>query len=123
MAWQYFKRSEFACNCGCGEDNISERFLSRLDFAREAAGIPFSINSGARCAIHNKKVGGSPTSSHLASATKISHAADISARDGQARFKIVKALQDAGFTRIGIADTFIHVDDDPAKVENVIWTY
>jgi hypothetical protein len=29
----------------------------------------------------------------------------------------------AGFNRIGIADTFIHVDNDPGKAENVIWTY
>jgi len=28
-----------------------------------------------------------------------------------------------GFNRIGIADTFIHVDDDRNKACGVIWTY
>ena len=28
-----------------------------------------------------------------------------------------------GFNRIGIADTFIHVDDDKDKSQQVIWTY
>ena len=37
--------------------------------------------------------------------------------------KIVQALLTAGFTRIGIASTFIHADDDPSKPQNLIWTY
>jgi len=28
-----------------------------------------------------------------------------------------------GFTRIGVADTFIHVDLDTNKQHNLIWTY
>jgi hypothetical protein len=30
---------------------------------------------------------------------------------------------EAGFNRIGIAPTFIHVDNDPSKPEDVIWLY
>jgi len=120
---RYFKKSEFACKCGCGEDNISERFANRLDFAREAAGIPFVINSGVRCETHNKSVGGVPVSSHVASATKLGHAADISAKTSGEKHAIVASLLAAGFTRLGIADTFIHVDDDPSKDSDAIWTY
>jgi hypothetical protein len=28
-----------------------------------------------------------------------------------------------GFNRIGVANTFIHVDNDPSLPEDVIWTY
>lgn len=30
---------------------------------------------------------------------------------------------EAGFTRIGIGQNFIHVDTDPDKQQNIIWTY
>jgi hypothetical protein len=36
---------------------------------------------------------------------------------------IVKALLEVGFKRIGIDDTFIHVDCDPTKDQNLIWVY
>jgi hypothetical protein len=36
---------------------------------------------------------------------------------------IVGSLLEAGFNRIGIADTFIHVDNDPTKPEEVMWKY
>jgi len=32
-------------------------------------------------------------------------------------------LLEVGFTRIGIGNTFIHVDIDKDKSQNVIWTY
>jgi len=35
----------------------------------------------------------------------------------------VNALLKAGFTRIGIASSFVHVDCDPTKPAQVIWTY
>jgi len=120
---KYFKKSEFECKCGCGEDNISERFANRLDFAREAAGVAFVINSGVRCEIHNKNVGGVPGSSHVASPTKLGHAADISAKTSREKHAIVASLLGAGFTRLGIAENFVHVDDDPNKPPHVIWTY
>ena len=39
------------------------------------------------------------------------------------RFLVLDALLAVGFNRIGIADTFIHVDSDLDKSQNVIWTY
>lgn len=115
---KYFKDSEFTCKCGCGTNNIDDALVRKLDIAREKAGVPFVINSACRCAAHNKKVGGSATSSHLTG-----HAVDISATTGTAKFKIVQGLLEAGFTRIGVAKSFIHVDNDPNKPAEVIWLY
>lgn len=99
------------------ETNMSKEFLFVLDEAREIAGIPFIINSAYRSPEHPLSIK-NPSSSHIKGL-----AVDIKATDSKTRFKIVKALIQVGFTRIGIADTFIHVDLDLDKTKNVIWTY
>ena len=104
MSRKYFKISEFRCPC-CGKDSIDKLFLERLEIARGIAGVPFIVTSGVRCQRHNKEVG-STSRNHVEC-----HAADISATSGPERGKILKGLYKAGFTRVGIHDTFIHVDD------------
>ena len=103
--------------------NMDKDFLSMLDNARDIAKTPFKITSGYRTKEHNiaiyKKLGKKPIeSSHLKGL-----ACDIACSDSRARFLIINALLEAGFTRIGIANNFIHVDSDCEKSENVIWTY
>ena len=99
------------------ENNMNKEFLFVLDEAREFAGIPFIINSAYRSPDHPLSIK-NPSSSHIKGL-----AVDIKATDSITRFKIVKALIEVGFTRIGIADTFIHVDLDFDKTQKVIWTY
>mgnify|MGYP000044741057 FL=1 len=115
---KYFKAKEFQCKCGCNTNGIEQSFVDKLTQAREIAGIPFVITSGYRCAEHNKAVGGVAGSAHTTG-----WAVDISAGTGEQKFKIVKALIDAGFTRIGVAKTFIHVDMDSTKPSPTIWLY
>jgi len=114
-----FTDEEFACRCGCGLKGINTGTLERLNSARYLATIPFKITSGIRCSKHNlsvSKVG--LNSPHLGG-----FAVDISAVHSRERFIILISLLLSGFTRIGIGSTFIHADDDPSKVEEVIWTY
>ena len=99
------------------EDNMNVDFLAKLDEAREFAGIPFIINSAYRSPSHPESIK-NPTSSHIKGL-----AVDISAKDSITRFKVLDALIAVGFNRIGIAGTFIHVDLDLDKSQNVIWTY
>ena len=99
------------------EQNMNEDFLSKLDEAREFAGIPFVINSAYRSPEHPLSIK-NPTSSHIKGL-----AVDIKATDSSTRFKVIEALVSVGFTRLGIADTFIHVDWDFDKSQEVIWTY
>ena len=99
-------------------DKMDKTFLLRLDEARERAGIPFIINSAYRTPEHNAKIGGKPNSSHLKGL-----AVDISVTNSRQRFIVLNALLEVGFTRIGIADTFIHIDLDNEKSKEVIWTY
>lgn len=115
---KYFRREEFdsADEVGSG-DKMSERLIERLYVARELSMIPFIINSGYRTEKHNKKVGGVKNSSHLRGL-----AVDIASTKDN-RYWLIKSLLDAGFTRIGIADTFIHVDIDDEKNKFNIWLY
>ena len=121
--WQdtmkYFKLSEFDSPDVVGSGEAMDReFLSKLDQARSLCDIPFRITSGYRTEDHNRKVKGVLGSSHTKGL-----AADIACTNSAARHIIVSALLKVGLNRIGIADTFIHVDRDPSKVANVIWTY
>lgn len=116
MALKYFKLSEFDDAPGTGK-NMKKEFLTKLDKARAIADVPFKITSGYRSKETNKRVGGVSTSSHLKGL-----AADISCKDSSTRQKIISGLIKAGFTRIGIADTFIHCDTDKDK-QDAIWLY
>ena len=102
-------KKELSCKC-CGLNLSSEDLLSKLRVARFHADTPFVITSGTRCVNHNKAVGGSPTSSHM-----LGLAADISVSDSAFRYQIVAGLITAGFTRILIYKTFIHVDVDQSR--------
>jgi len=121
----HFTEEEFTCPCGCGTLNPNREFLERLERARIRAEIPFPVNSGSRCKKHNEEIGGVDSSSHLADELEEieSHAADIGVRGSRQRGKILTALRAVGFNRIGIANSFIHVDNDPALPPEVTWLY
>jgi zinc D-Ala-D-Ala carboxypeptidase len=116
---KHFEISEFDSpdEVGSGERMDSE-VLQMIDQARELFGKPIRINSGVRSITHNDKVNGSKTSSHLKG-----YAIDVSCDNSADRFRLVEILMLVGFNRLGIAKTFIHVDNDPDKSKNVIWVY
>ena len=128
MTLKYFTTSEFSCPCDsieCSGNNMNNEFLKMLDKARDIASVPFKITSGARCKEYNNDLikrgyKASKNSSHLKFV-----AADISCKDSVSRYKIINSLLFVGFSRIGISDTFIHVDldKDKEKSQDVIWTY
>jgi uncharacterized protein YcbK (DUF882 family) len=61
----YFKRSEFECQCGCGFDTVDAQLLVILTAVREHFDTSVIITSGCRCVKHNKKVGGAKNSFHI----------------------------------------------------------
>jgi len=100
-------------------DDMEFDLIQRIDNARYLAGVPFILNSSIRCAVHNKELKhSSPTSSHLTG-----KAVDIACSFSGQRFRIIQGLLKAGFTRIGIAEDFIHADIDKNKSQEVIWVY
>lgn len=115
---KYFTDNELKCKCGCGLENITPRHKSMLYTARENAGIPFIVNSGSRCEKHNKKVGGKPDSDHLTG-----EGTDIECTTSRHRFIILEAAIKAGFKRIGIGKTFIHLGSRESNPSMVAWLY
>jgi hypothetical protein len=95
-----------------------------LDQVRDKFDKPIHITSGYRTPAYNEKVGGVKNSSHLKGL-----AIDLSDNNrglpinSKNRFDLINCLLDVGFSRIGVADTFIHADIDPDKVQGVMWTY
>lgn len=123
---KYFNLYEFDSPdlVGSGE-NMDEYFLEMLDKARAIAGIPFVISKGGgfRTPEYNRKLcatnkRASPTSSHMKGL-----AADIICKGSRQRCYILASLLDVGFSRIGVAKSFLHVDLDTDKEEELIWVY
>lgn len=118
----YFKTDKMIdCPCGCGMAIENEELWDKLEAARVIAGVPFVITSGARCPWYNDvKKGFSKTSSH-----RLGLAVDIATPDSTTRFKILKALFAAGFTRIGYngPKKFLHVDVDKDKSQDLLFDY
>jgi len=48
---------------------------------------------------------------------------DIACNNSTDRYNLLNCLLDVGFKRIGVGNTFIHVDIDKEKAKEVIWTY
>jgi len=121
---KYFKYYEFDSPDVDGSGQMMDSdFLMMLEAAREIYGQPMRITSGFRTENYNeelKKRGykASSKSSHLKGL-----AADIECTNSTDRYNLLDSLIKAGFNRIGIADTFIHVDNDLDKAPFLIWTY
>lgn len=117
---KHFQEIEFKCPCGCGLGfaSMDEKLITKLDMAREWAGVPFHITSSIRCPKHNHKVKGKVTSSHLTG-----KAVDIYCDNSNTRYKIIKGLIMTGFNRIGVGGHFIHTDIDGEKTQKIMWVY
>jgi zinc D-Ala-D-Ala carboxypeptidase len=116
QTYKYFKPDEFAkCIPSCRIDDLHHQLLKMLDEAREKAFVPFIVNSAYRTREYEISKGRTGLSSHCKGL-----AVDIKCNDSIDRFLMIKALIDTGFRRIGIYETFIHVDIDDTK-PNCIW--
>lgn len=105
--WPHFRVGELACHCGgrfcAGEYWHDPAFLDALEALRTQAGKALFITSGHRCALWNAAVGGAPASQHKRLAVDIALA-------GHDRHALLEAAISLGFTGLGLARTFLHLD-------------
>ncbi len=107
-----FSRSEFACKCGCGFDSVDAELIEILeDLRTHFGGRSVIVNSGARCELYNKKIGGAVSSKHLSS-----RAADIVV-NGIAPVLVYEYLRTKYPDKYGIGKyrTFTHIDSRKTK--------
>ena len=117
--YRYFKLKEFDSPGipGSGE-NMDPKFVGMLDNLRGLYGKPIKINSGFRTFMHNRIVGGEIDSAHLTG-----RAADIPTYTSGDRYKLVHIAFSLGIERVGIGQNFIHLDNDSAKPQELLWLY
>ena len=99
-----FKRSEFACSCGCGFDTPDWELVELLEKIRAQFAAPVKITSSCRCPAHNKAVGGKASSQHLKG-----RAADIQVK-GVDPLEVQNYCASVGVRGLGSYSTFTHVD-------------
>jgi|TARA_R110001632_G_scaffold57930_1_gene141431 uncharacterized protein YcbK (DUF882 family) len=116
MQLQYFDIKEFDCQ-ETGNNAMCPFFLEKLDELRHVCGFSFTITSGYRDPI------GHPIESrkNVPGTHAKGIAADIHINSGAEGYKIVQEAMRLGFTGVGVAKTFIHVDTRTSMP--VMWCY
>ena len=107
--------SEFDCK-ETGENNMNPEFLEKLDTLRGYCGFPFVITSGYRSPSHPIEAKKDVPGTHAQGI-----AADIKITNAAHRYTLIREALSMGFTGIGVAGDFIHVDT--RGTVPVIWTY
>ena len=98
-----FKVSEFVCPDGSGEVMIVPEQTEALQRLRDIAKAPVNIMSGYRNKTYNTKIGGDKNSNHMKGEASDIHVVGFTPE------QIVPLAQLAGFSRVLIYDTFVHV--------------
>jgi len=95
---------------------MEQAFLDKLDALREHCGFPFVITSGYRSPDHPLEAVKEIPGTHAQGI-----AADIKITNSAHRYSIIKGALEHGFTGLGVAGDFVHLDTRGSAP--VIWTY
>ena len=112
---KYFNIAEFDCQ-HTGENRMEQAFLDKLDALREHCGFPFVITSGYRSPDHPLEAVKEIPGTHAQGI-----AADIKITSSAQRYSIIKGALEHGFTGLGVAGDFIHLDTRGSVP--VMWVY
>jgi zinc D-Ala-D-Ala carboxypeptidase len=114
-----FPKSEFDCK-HTGLNEMRHDFMLKLQALRLDYGKPMAITSGYRHPTHPIEA----RKTHSNGEHTQGNCCDIACNNTADRFRLVKLALEHGFTRIGIAKTFIHLGMGGVGLpNNVIWEY
>lgn len=116
-------KSAIDCSDGCGMKPTENALWFLMSLAREyytRFNKKMYVTSGARCVIHNKRVGGVANSAHIRGL-----AFDVHFDNSKETYMIISHLYKLGVPRIGInfANSFVHFDVDPSLPQGVLFKY
>ena len=112
---KYFTVDEFNCQY-TGENQMDPEFMEKVDKLREHCGFPFVITSGYRSPSHPIEAKKDVPGTHAQGI-----AADIKITSSAQRYSIIKGALEHGFTGLGVAGDFIHLDTRGSVP--VMWVY
>ena len=113
--FKHFELNEFDCQ-ETGRNRMDNQFIHDLDDLREACDFSFVITSGYRDPSHSIEAKKSKPGTHAQGI-----AADIKVANGSQRMAVVAEAVKLGFTGIGVAKSFVHVDK--RTTTPVLWCY
>lgn len=112
-----FKSNELKCSC-CGDENIEQWALEKLQLVRDSVDRPLAITSAYRCSNH-------PVEARKPKGKVGTHrqgiAFDIYVANGLERGEIVTAGILHGASGIGVDKNFVHLDWRDTDL--VMWVY
>lgn len=113
---KFFSRTEFTmCTPSCELEDMDSDFLRKLDELRKYCGFPLTLTCAYRTREWDKEHGRSGNSYHCTG-----RAVDIYCTQSDKRAKIVLYAPMCGLNGIGVAKTFVHVDD---RAFASLWLY
>lgn len=113
QGYKYFSKAEV------DKWKLKPEMWQLLDKIRGECGFAFNITSGLRTKEENDSLKDSVSdSAHLSGL-----AVDIACTESSKRFKMIDVAIKNGIKRIGVGKTFVHLDIDPTKPQEVIWLY
>ena len=109
-----FSLWEFECPC-CKKVMLDEKLLKELQILRFVIDLPILVNSGYRCEMYNKRIGGDLNSYH-----KLGKAVDITVPDMDIK-EVMLLAKELEFNGIGLyeKENYLHLDTRPG--EKKIW--
>ena len=114
---KHFSEEEFVCKCGQCKSvplHLKENLVllcQQLEKIRFYTGA-IIINSGVRCKLHNKRVGGVANSQHLVGRAADIRVKNMSARDLYNRLLVLKRQEviKIGYIQLYKTKNFVHID-------------
>lgn len=118
--WKYFKLEEFTNTQKTHTiSELKTELVDLMDKMRGECGFPWKIVSGYRTVSENKLTKDAVHDS----AHTTREAVDIYCVDSRKRQILLDIVRKNGINRIGIGDTFIHIDISKTLPQNVTWVY
>ena len=104
-------------------EKLNASLTEKLLLLEKAIGFELVVTSGRREPAKNLKAGGVKNSAHLPDENDEAVGVDVVCLESGKRFAIVFQALALGFVRIGVGETFVHLDLAVHLPQRMLWHY